>query len=197
MIEIGMGINANSTAGDAETSKITRSFQFGLNYNLDPFKTITGEVNIGTLAGGDINSRSKRFFTNSFKSIALRAEIYGGSFFGNARYGAAKTLKSAYVSSGLGIISNSMSNIGRIEPFPGLSNGGLNNSRNIFVPVKLGYEFKIKNGFDEDIAKFNIGYQYNFVLGDDIDGYSVGLYKDTFSQFSVGLKIGVSPKKIY
>ncbi|MDB5011520.1 MAG: hypothetical protein JWQ06_2309, partial [Mucilaginibacter sp.] len=74
---------------------------------------------------------------------------------------------------------------------PGFYTPGMNNSNEILIPARIGYEFKVFNEYNESNFKIDIGYQYNFILGDGLDGYTVGNKNDGYSQFTLGIKFAI------
>lgn len=188
-VDIGVGANLNTAAGDVETFKRTTGFHFNVNVNLDYFTTVIAEIQMGQLAGGDsINNYSGRQFTNQFNSFCFRGQMQLGRVFENFP----DAVQRIYLSSGIGGISNNITKVSRSSILiPGYGTTGKDKSINFFVPARIGYEFPIKNAYKETMFKIDLGFQYNFVLGDEIDGYTVGKFKDTYSQLSVGFKKGV------
>lgn len=188
MVDIGAGASFNTVTGDAETSKRTTSFNLNLNCNLDIFSTLVAEIQFGQLAGGDsLTTYTGRQFTNQFNAFCFRGQMQLGKL--------SKRLPNAiqriYLSSGIGVINNKVQENRTSILVPFFTTAGKDKSSNFFVPLKLGYEFPLKNAYHEPILKIDIAYQLNFVLGDDIDGFAAGKYQDTFSQFSLGLKAGI------
>lgn len=198
-LDFGGGVAFNTASGDAETTTGTRAFQFNLNYNVDPYKNIAADVYTGNLAGGDsLNTFSGRQFNNNFKAFSLRGELFLGQFIGKTNTPLNEVAKNVFVSSGLGIIFNNINQINRTSRMiPGFYTEGTNKSTNAFIPVRAGYQFSLKNGFNQDLAKIYLGFQQNFVLGDDIDGFKNGNYNDTFSQLMLGFKIPVGRRSFY
>lgn len=189
IFDIGMGANMNSASSDAETLKKTVGLHVNFNYNLDQFTSFVAEIQLGQLAGGDsATTFTGRQFTNQFNSVSIRGQIQLGKIF----YRLPKEAQRIYISSGIGGINNNITNINRdSQKILGYTTIGKEQSINLFVPARFGYEFPIKNAYRETILKIDLAYQHNFVLGDDIDGFAVGEFKDAFSQFSIGFKTGL------
>ncbi|MBC7913038.1 MAG: hypothetical protein H7Y07_02850 [Pyrinomonadaceae bacterium] len=185
-IDAGVGANLNTVMGDAETLKRTTGAHINFNYNLDMFTALIAEIQFGTLAGGDTyTTTTGREFSNNFKSFCVRGQMQVGKIF----YRLPHAIQKAYLSSGIGGINNNITSINRMSfKLPGYSTAGRPKSTNFFVPLRLGYEYRIKNAYKEPILKIDLGYQHNFVLGDDIDGFTANK-KDIYSQLSLGFKI--------
>lgn len=186
--DIGAGMSMNSVAGDAEASEYTKAINLNLNYNFSPYINIVGELQFGSLAGGNaFKDLSGRQFQNNFKTIGLRAQLQIGAFTG----GEGTALKNLYLGAGAGFIDNDIKSINRqsflLVDFP--ETPGVNNSVNTFIPVRLGYEAKVQNSYGETLFKVDLAYQHNFILGDEVNGFTTGKYKDTFSQLNLGIKV--------
>src|SRR5579863_3282607 len=62
----------------------------------------------------------------------------------------------------------------------------LSTSSSFFVPAGLGLKFDIARGVNLDI-----GYQVNFVMADNVDGYKYGSTNDKFSYSHIGLEFAL------
>ena len=71
---------------------------------------------------------------------------------------------------------------------------GVDKSTNLMVPVRIGYEYKITNDFDEPIMRVFVSYEHNFVFGEGLDGYDdpASHFKnnslDQYRQITFGIK---------
>lgn len=189
IFDIGLGANVNSAISDAETLKKTVGLHINFNYNLDQHTNFIAEVQLGQLAGGDSAATfTGRQFTNQFNSLIIRGQMQLGKIF----YRLPKEAQRVYLSSGIGGINNKITSINRdSQKIMGYSTMGKEQSINLFIPARIGYEFPLKNAYRETILKLDLAYQHNFILGDDIDGFSAGRFKDAISQFSIGFKTGL------
>lgn len=159
-----------------------------VTFNETPFINYTGETQLGYIAGKSPDApNADRSFKNVYALASLRAQLqlgecidYSGNQFSNF-------LKNIYASSGIGAI------YGRLKISASTQNTRV---RKLFIPFKAGYEIKIFNDYNEPRIKVDIGYQYNYILGDNLDGYS-NRNSDGFSQISVGLKMGIGPYTSY
>ena len=175
-----------------------------LTYNYSPYVPMSLELQFGTLEGGG-RTRDKdefgRYSKNSYKALVLHADLqmgeiidYDDSFFLNR-------IKNFYIGTGIGAISNSMSgkNIQRTNLYP--ENGpydyvfpGKNKSVNLMVPLRLGYEFKIYDDYDQVGYTITLGYQHAYTFGEGLDGYNDNSQKfknnapDQFAMFTIGFK---------
>ncbi|QJD95207.1 hypothetical protein HH214_04595 [Mucilaginibacter robiniae] len=191
--DLGISGTFNRAYTDAETIKSTHSANLHFTYNYTPYLNYIAEVQLGKLAGGDsVNTLSGRQFNNHYVSVTFRAQLQAGEImdYSNSRF--LNALKSLYVSSGVGVIYNNMHDIHRSSLYiDGYTTTGLNTSSELLIPAKIGYEFKLYNSYNEPAIKLDIGYQYNFIMGDQLDGMKVGVRNDGFGQFVIGLKFGV------
>ncbi len=191
--DFGVGGTSNKAYTDAETMKNTAAVNFHFTYNQTPFVNYMIELQLGRLAGGDsLHTLSGRQFQNNYTSLTFRGQLQAGELYDYSTSQLANAFKNLYVSSGIGIIYNHMAVINRESLYiPDYVSTGMDDSQEIFIPAKIGYEFKIFNSFNEPTFKVDVGYQYNFVLGDQLDGIKAGRYRDAFGQFVIGFKFAV------
>lgn len=192
--DLGTALTFNSFYGDTKTSVSTKSVNFNFNYNQTPFLNYIFEFQVGKLMGGDSTKDPfGRQFTTDYHYFAFRIQLQGGEVIDYSRSKVANAFKNLYVSSGIGIIYSNISNINRYSLLiPGFYTPGVNQATELFIPIKLGYEFKIFNKNQRPDVKIDVGYQYNVVLGDDLDGFKAGLHNDSYGQFAIGLKFSVA-----
>lgn len=185
------GINQASST-DVQTLKTTPSISFNFNYNQTPFVNYIFEAQVGRLKGGGPETTTQREFENHFAAFSFRVQVQAGELIDYSRSAFANGLKNIYLSSGLGYISN---NVTRTEDVllaeEGKTLPGEKKNEEIFIPLRLGYEFKIFNSYNQPGVKIDLGYQYNFIMGDQLDGYIAGKHNDAYSMFTVGFKFAI------
>lgn len=191
--DVGVAAGINTVYGDAETFTKTQSVHVNFNYNVSPFINYVFEAQAGLLKGGDsLRTLSGRQFTNKFTSVMLRVQVQGGEVIDYSQSHLANFFKNIYLSTGVGFVVNHITDINRYSILvPGFYTPGSNNSNEILIPARIGYEFKVFNQFDEPSFKIDVGYQYNFILGDNLDGYTVGSKNDGYSQITLGVKFAI------
>jgi hypothetical protein len=191
--DLGVAAALNYAYTDAETVKGTPAVHLNFTYNHTPFLNYIAEVQIGRLAGGDsLLTLSGRQFKNSYTAVSFRGQIQAGEFINYENRTIFNALKNIYLSAGVGVMYNNMTEINRTSLYiPDFTSPGRNNSSEVFIPMKVGYEFKIFNSYDEPSVKVDLGYQYNYVLGDQLDGIKAGVRKDMYMQFVVGIKFAI------
>lgn len=197
--DLGLGLDFNTAYTDAQTTKTTRSGRLMFNYNVSPFVNYVVEVQTGTLQGGDaLTTTSGRQFTNSYTAIMMRGQLQMGEIIDYSQSNMANAFKNLYVSSGIGMVVNHITDINRASlKVPGFYTTGENNSNELVIPLRFGYEFKFFNKYEEPGFKIDIGYQNNFILGDGLDGFTTGKQKDSYSQISVGFKFAIGGVATY
>lgn len=197
--DFGVSGGINSASTDAETVKNTGVLGLNFTYNQTPFINYVFELQLGRFSGGDsVNTISGRQFVNNYTALVFKAQLQAGELYDYSGSSLGNAFKNLYISSGVGTIYNHMAVINRASLYvPDFVATGLNDSQEIFIPVKLGYEFKLYNDYQEPSFKIDIGYQYNFLLGDQLDGIKAGKYFDTFSQFTVGVKFALGGVNSY
>lgn len=183
---------------DADIAQhISKEAIFGtLNYNYSPYITITGELQAGKLAGGNPNTdKDTRAFVNNYKAISLYGDIQAGEFIDYQYRKLLNILKNVYIGTGVGIMHNAMAFVQRASlNNPGYVFPGEDSSTEIMIPLRIGYEWKFFNRYQEPSVRLNVGYQVSLVYGEGLDGYNDPPSKfrndhvDRYSLVSVGVK---------
>lgn len=191
--DLGIGADFNKAYTDAQTIASSKSVHFNFNYNVSPYINYVVEVQSGELKGGDsLLTSSGRQFTNAFTSVILRGQLQAGEIIDYSQSRFANALKNLYLSAGIGFVVNHMKDINRTSiQTSGFYTAGQNNSNQVLIPARIGYEFKIFNKYNQPQFKLDLGYQYNFILGDGLDGFTAGKQKDSYSQLSIGFKFAI------
>jgi hypothetical protein len=191
--DVGFSLASNQFYGDVVTSKSTKGVNFNFNYNQGPFINYIFEAQFGKLAGGDaINDPQGRQFSADYQYYALRLQLQGGELIDYSRGGLANTLKNLYAGAGIGVIFNQISSINRYSvQIPGDYTPGLDKSSQLFIPFRIGYELKFFNREQRPDIKLDIGYQYNMVFGDELDGFRAGHLNDAYTQLTIGVKFSL------
>lgn len=197
--DLGFAFGLNSVYGDAETSPTRPAVHFNLTFNTTPYVNYVFEIQMGQMAGGDsVANKSGRQFASSFNSYQLRGQLQLGEVIDYSQSGLANAMKNLYVSAGLGMIFDRIATISRYsKQVPGFYTGGDNSAQELLLPVRIGYEFKLYNKYDEPNVKIDFGYEYNHVFGDELDGFETGKTNDTFVQLYVGVKFSIAGKTSY
>lgn len=197
--DVGFSLGFNQFYGDVVTAKSTKAVNFNFNYNQSPFINYIFEAQFGKLAGGDaVNDPLGRQFAADYQYYAFRLQLQAGELIDYSGNGLANALKNLYVGSGVGIIYSEISSINRYSvQFPGYYTPGLDKTSQIFVPIRIGYEFKIFNRYQRPDVKIDVGYQYNAIFGDELDGFKSGHLNDAYSQFVIGVKFSIGEVTSY
>ncbi|RKR81382.1 hypothetical protein BDD43_1528 [Mucilaginibacter gracilis] len=135
----------------------------------------------------------RRYFTNNYQSISLHGDVQLGEFLDYENGGFLnKVLRNVYVGTGIGMIYNNIVQINRYNNDSTRVYGVIDKSNNVFIPVRLGYQFKIYNAYDEPFILVETGYQMNYVFGYGLDGYADPDFTsrnfERFGGFHIGLK---------
>lgn len=205
--QFGVGFGASQVQAFGNLNTNYKNYAYNLNgtYNLSPYIPITAEFQFGKLSGGGLTiDPSGRSYTNSYKAFIVHADAQLGEFidyYDNVFLGAARNL---YFGTGLGFLFNNMTQIQRDDPhIPGRQFAGQNSSTNLLIPLRLGYEFKIFNTYDEQAYGIDVGYRFNVAFGEGMDGYNdpAPHFKnnapDVYNQFYIGFKVNVGTLLTY
>ena len=193
--DVGVAVGLNvPVSTDVHTLNKTPSAHFNFTYNQSPFVNYVFEGQAGRLKGSDPESiQSGRRFENHFAAFALKVQLQAGEVIDYSHNQMANAFKNLYVSTGIGyIVNHIVVKDPDLRVPPGMMLAGDNNTQVPFIPVRLGYEIKVFNQYNEPSIKIDLGYQYNFVLSDNLDGYDTGDSKrDVFSQLTLGVKFAI------
>lgn len=196
--DLGVGGAYNQVYGDAESVTPTASVSLSLNFNQTPFINYLLEVNAGKLEGGDeYKDVTSRQFSNSFTAFQFRIQVQAGELIDYSDSPFANAFKNLYLSSGLGYVVNDLKTNRYSLKIPDYYTPGEDHSEEIYLPARIGYEFKLYNSFGEPSFKIDLAYQYNFVMGDELDGFKAGVSNDHFSQVCLGIKFALGSKTSY
>jgi len=193
--DVGFGGAMSRVVGsDAETVKFAPTGQLNFTYNVSPFINYVVEAQGGVLKGGNATDKSKRVFENTFTAVMLRAQLQAGEFINYSDSRMMNGLKNFYVSSGIGFVVNKLDidPLLRVPDETGFYTPGRNHSNQLLIPTRIGYEFKVFNKYNQPSFKIDLGYQFNYILGDGLDGFETGRSKnDVYDQFSIGVKFAI------
>lgn len=190
--DFSLGGSVNKVYGDAETLKNKLGVNVGFTYNSTPFVNYIVEIQAGNLEGGDENTKSGRAFKNSYTAFLFRGQLQAGELIDYSRSGFMNAIKNLYVSGGLGYIINDLKYVHRTsEITPGFFTDGLDKSNELLMPLRLGYELKFFNQYNEPSFKVDLGASYIHDFGDNMDGFAAGKSKDILIQYSVSLKFAI------
>ena len=194
--DVGVAAGFNTVYGDELPAATTPSANFNFTYNQTPFTNFVFEAQIGRMAGGDSLATTGRQFTSSFTSFIFRGQLQFGEFVDYSNSSLMNGIKNLYVSAGIGYVVSHITSISRYpSAIPGYY-AGQNNSQQPFLPLRLGYEFKFYNQYEEPTFKVDIGYGYNYIFGNNLDGYTYTHSNDAYSQFSIGVKFSIGSEVV-
>ncbi len=194
-LDLGVAGTVNTVYGDAKVQQNKFSGDVSLSYNQTPFVNYVFDFQVGNLSGGNLKKNIySNQFSNNYTAYTGRAQLQLGEITDYSQSAVANAFKNLYLSSGIGFIANNASAVA--------SQGNSyvstqSNSIEAFIPVRIGYEFKLFNAYDEPTIKFDLAYQTNYVLGDEIDALKLGKSNDIFTQFSLGVKFAIGTPTSY
>jgi hypothetical protein len=215
---MGFGLNYVKATTDVPSQTSHPAYNFNINYNFTPFTIFSLEYEFGRLSGGygdyydnaskGVTDPTKladiytaygkidpyyRYYYNNYQSINLHADVQLGEFIDYSDGGLITNIaKNIYVGTGIGMVYNNIAAINRISPDSTYSYGGSDHSNNVFIPVRIGYQLKLYNDYDEPSILVDLGYQMNYVFGYGLDGYSDPIFTtrnyETYGGFHIGVK---------
>jgi len=126
-------------------------------------------------------------FSDYETNIGYSGSINGYLSLGNIYWMNRKNVIQPYATAGYGLMSYKIDLVtksGALQEF----NGG-EHVRESFIPIGAGLKFVLTNNINLDL-----GYQMNFVDGDNLDGYRAGVQNDKFSYSHLGLEFALGSK---
>jgi len=194
--QYGLGVGASYIRGYTDVNIQNNHFAQYVNftYYLTAYIPLTAEIQKGTLSGGSLTlDPSGRVYNNNYGALIFHGDYQAGQFIDNDDFFSG-LLKNFYLGTGFGLISNNNA-VQRTAPTdPNYVFPGQDNSLELMVPIRFGYEIKIMNSFGEPFLRIDLGYVHNVVFGDGLDGYTdppksfKNNFPDQFRQISFGIK---------
>ncbi|MFB9842656.1 outer membrane beta-barrel protein [Mucilaginibacter ginsenosidivorans] len=191
--DVGASVGFNSYYGDVVTSQSSNSFNLNFDYNQSAFINYILEIQVGKVMGGDsTKDLLGRQFSADYTSYAFRIQLQAGELIDYSQSKVLNAFKNLYVGGGIGIIYSNIKEINRYSlQLPGFYTPGENKANQLFFPARIGYELKIYNKYKRPDFKVDVGYQYNFIFGDNFDGFKAGAHNDAYGQFTIGVKFSI------
>lgn len=191
-LDAGFGVTLNKpTTGIGNPGFKDNSALLNFTFNQTPFINHVVEAQYGRLSGSDhITAQS---FRNDYKSVSYRAQLQLGEVVDYSQNAVLNSIKNLYVGAGFGMVFNDLNH--SFNGRDAIQTRG--KTSEMFVPMRVGYEFKFYNAWNVPTMKFDVGYQYNLVMGNDLDGYSTAYRNDRYSQLTMTFKIGLGMQSFY
>lgn len=200
----GGGVGYGRAYADTKRQDYHPIFNLNIAYNYNPYLPIALELQFGTLSGGG-RTRDKdqfgRIYKNAYKALILHGDQQMGDLFDYSDNGVLNILKNFYIGTGIGAVSNNMKDIQRTNLYAendviGSLEGfqGKDKSINFLIPLRVGYEFKIYDDYDQVGYTITIGYEHNYTFGEGLDGYNDNPSKfknnapDQYAHFTIGFR---------
>lgn len=201
--EFAIGLDLSYERGYTNVQRQDNHISENVNftYNYSPYIPVTAELQFGTLSGGGLTPKLDRYgrqYTNQYEAFVVHADFQLGEVIDYSESGVLNILKNIYFGSGVGFVFNN-NTVQRTNIIA--ANGptdyvfpGSDNSINLIVPLRFGYEFKIYNDFQEPYMAIDLGYVHNMVFGEGLDGYDDPSSKfknnatNQYRQITIGVK---------
>jgi hypothetical protein len=190
-LSLGGGGGLTQSFTDYEKYKFGKSIYGVGEFFFTPFISLGGEGQIGRIKG---ESRDPTFetpqFVNAYKSLTINAKLYLGALIDYKRNGFSNTIKGLYMGAGLGGILNNIS--GAETP----------KTKDIIVPLNIGYTYYFPNKAGYYRYGINANYQSTISLDGGLDGREETSHTDIYTYFTIGIRyqfgpMGLSTKTLY
>lgn len=199
MFSIGAGVGT-TTVYDYVLAPLNKyAYNGTLSYNITPYFALTGETQVGKFEGGDITADNMKYFQSTYVSLLLHADLQLGELIDYSRSDVLYGLKDVYFGTGFGFMKSQIDSIQRVFPNSGgASYYNVTSGRtNFVIPLCIGYDLKIYNGYDQPQIRLNFSYTSNAVFGQGLDGYVTAAPVKFYSYISIGVKIGFGNAQLY
>jgi len=174
--EWGVGAGAFYERGYTNITQQNSHFGFNVNaiYNYNPYLPIEAEIQVGQLSGGGNSPQLDpygRHYTNNYKAFLVHGDFQLGAGIDYSDNWFLNIVKNFYGGTGLGVVfnNNSVQRTSIYQPsyvFPGKDGG-----TDLLIPIRVGYEFKIFDDYNEPAFAIDIGYVHTIDIGEGLDGY--------------------------
>jgi hypothetical protein len=173
------------------------AYNINVIYNYSPYLPIEAEIQIGQLSGGGLSPKLDpygRFYTNNYKALIVHADVQLGAAIDYSNDWFLTAVKDFYAGIGIGLISNT-NTVQRYSiydssyKFP-----GSDASIDMMVPLRVGYDYKIYDDYNEPAFAIDLTYIHSFAFGEGLDGYNDPQSKfknnsiDQYRQFNITFK---------
>jgi hypothetical protein len=173
------------------------AFNLNVVYNYNPYLPVEAEIQIGQLSGGGLSPKQDpygRVYTNNYKAIIFHADFQLGGGIDYSDDWFLNIVKDFYIGSGFGFISNT-NKVQRYSIYQSTYKfPGVDNSLDLMIPVRFGYEFKFFDDYNEPAFAIDLGYIHTVAFGEGLDGYNDPSSKfknnalDQYRQFNITFK---------
>jgi hypothetical protein len=197
----GVGYGVTVASAGEETLTSANAAEVNFSYHFTPFVSLSLTGQFGQLTGGDLTTDTYgKQFINDYTAVFVHFDLQAGEFIDYERSPFLNGLKNVHVGTGLGYLANNITSINLLNPVDGSALTYIKDSPNFVIPLRVGYEFKIFNRYDEPQLRLDLNYSFNTAFGTGLDGYT-SIYSHTFvnfyNYFSVGLKYSFGPARAY
>lgn len=197
----GIGAGPNFSRTDVKKGNWGHTAYGELNFHLTPFVTLGLEAQYGLVQGGNIRTDThNRQFANKYTTIGANFKFMLGEVIDFESSKFLDNIKGVYAGIGVGVINNNITDIVRFKPpwaayDPGFGPfPGQDKTRNIWVPISIGYNYFLYDGYGYIRYAINLNLQSNFTFGEGLDGYDDPAAKfknydpDTYNSYTIGFK---------
>lgn len=194
---LGIGFGYAYMKGDLPRVQPKEVYIGNAEYLITPYLVGTAELQVGNMAARELIGH--RYFKSRFWAATGNLHLYMGQFLDRFRgpfyHGSAfgKVLQGIYLGAGAGVIKSVQEEIYREEGNEALFRGW-DDDRDVVVPLSVGID---NSGFSSRLVA-GLRYQYNFGMGDNMDGYAIrGSGLDKYSTVSISLKYRFGRQSAY
>ncbi|QXU41516.1 hypothetical protein [Pedobacter sp. D749] len=206
----GFGAGINNSYTDVNKGSIGYTVYGVLDYHITPFLTLGLEGQYGTVKGGNIRTDpNNRQFVNKYTAITANVKLMLGEVVNYNKSEFLYNIRGLYLGLGIGAINNNITDIVRYKPLWAASAPGYgpflgeDKTLELLVPLNLGFNYYINDGYGYMRYVININSQLNYTRGEGLDGYNDSRQKfknfspDIYNTYTIGFKYMFGGLKYY
>lgn len=209
-MSLGFGGGINNSYTDVKEGSFGYTTYGTFDFHITPFVTLGLEGQYGLIQGGDIETDpNNRQFVNKYTALSANVKLMLGQVVDYYQSEFLYNIRGLYVGLGIGVVNNNITDIVRYKPSWAASNPGYgpfpgeDKSLNLLVPLNLGFNYYINDGYGYMRYIINFNAQSTFTFGEGLDGYNdlntkfKNFSPDVYNTYTIGFKYMLGNIKTY
>ena len=199
----GIGAEASYVSAYTNLKKQVSHPGISISGIYNSYLPIVAEFQMSRLSGGGETPNvdlSGRYYSNNYMALFFHGDFQLSSVLNYDYSDVLNVIKGFYVGTGFGFVLNNVK-AQRHNQYPqngpiGTTDGflGKDKSVSLTIPLRIGYEFKFFDSYNEQTMGIDIGYIQNIAFGEGLSGYNdphppfKNLHTDQYGQITVGIR---------
>jgi len=186
-VGVSGGIMTPYTIFKGHDDFINPAVQFGYGVNVKDQILPSLGIQLSYMGGTiEANNSASGLYSNYTTSLHYGIDLSAQYILANISWMNKQNAIQPYISTGFGLA-------GYVPTFTGVGGSPVTVNHTItngYIPVGMGFKFNVSPAINIDL-----GYQVNFIDGDNLDGYNYGTTNDKFSYAHLGLEFALGKKE--